>query len=78
MGAQIKINGNKAIINGVDQLYGTDVIATDIRASCALVLAGLVAQKQTKILGISHWRRGYDKFEKKLNMLGSNIRIIQN
>lgn len=78
MGAQIKINGNKALINGVDELYGTDVIATDIRASCALVLAGLVAQNHTKILGISHWRRGYDKFEEKLNNLGCNIKIIKN
>ncbi len=73
MGAQIQIDGNKAIINGVEQLYGAEVIATDIRASCALVLAGLVAQGETKVLGINHWRRGYDKFENKLVVLGANV-----
>jgi UDP-N-acetylglucosamine 1-carboxyvinyltransferase len=73
MGAQIEVNGSSAIIRGVDKLYGTDVIATDIRASCALVLAGLVAQGQTRMSGIHHWRRGYEKFEEKLNKLGARI-----
>jgi UDP-N-acetylglucosamine 1-carboxyvinyltransferase len=77
MGAQIKVEGPKAIINGVDALYGTEVIATDIRASCALVLAGLIAKGQTKVLGIAHWRRGYDNFEQKLSKLGAQISIEQ-
>lgn len=77
MGAQIKVEGTKAIINGVDNLYGTEVIATDIRASCALVLAGLIAKGQTKVLGIAHWRRGYDNFEQKLSKLGAQISIEQ-
>ncbi|MBD3231092.1 UDP-N-acetylglucosamine 1-carboxyvinyltransferase [Candidatus Dependentiae bacterium] len=73
MGAQIKIYGNKAQVNGVEYLYGTEVIATDIRASAALVISGLVAKGETKILGIHHWKRGYDKLEEKLKKLGANI-----
>jgi UDP-N-acetylglucosamine 1-carboxyvinyltransferase len=76
-GAQITRDGNtKATIRGVETLYGTEVIATDIRASCALVLAGLVAQGQTKITGIHHWRRGYDNLEQKLTTIGARIKII--
>lgn len=78
MGAQITRDGNtKATIRGVEMLYGTEVIATDIRASCALVLAGLVAQGQTKITGIHHWRRGYEKLEHKLAALGALIEVIE-
>ena len=73
MGAQITVEGQKATIRGVDELYGCEVIASDIRASCALVLAGLVAHGQTKMTGIKHWRRGYDKLEEKLNHLGTDI-----
>jgi UDP-N-acetylglucosamine 1-carboxyvinyltransferase len=75
MGAQIKTNGTKAIINGVEELYGTEVIATDIRASCALVLAGLAAKGETKIMGMHHWQRGYDQLEEKLKKLGANVFI---
>lgn len=75
LGAQITVEGNKAIIRGVERLYGNDVIASDIRASCALVLAGLVAEGQTRISGVHHWLRGYDKLEAKLNKLGAQITI---
>lgn len=75
MGAQIHIDGAKAIIHGVDELYGTDVIATDIRASCSLVLAGLVAHGTTRMTGLHHWQRGYDQLEKKLQDLGAKITI---
>jgi len=75
MGAQIRVEHNTAIITGVDQLYGTHVIATDIRASCALAIAGLVAQGVTIITGIHHWRRGYDMLEQKLAILGAPIVI---
>ena len=75
MGAQIKTYGTKAIINGVEELYGTEVIATDIRASCALVIAGLVAKGETKIMGVHHWQRGYDKLEEKLKILGAGVLI---
>jgi len=71
MGAQIEIKEkNKAIIRGVEELYGCEVIATDIRASCALVLAGLAAQDETKVVGINHWTRGYDRLEKKIGLIG--------
>jgi UDP-N-acetylglucosamine 1-carboxyvinyltransferase len=78
MGAQIKVEGNKAIINGVEELYGADVIASDIRASCALALAGLVAKKQTRIMGIHHWQRGYEKLENKLQLIGADISVDMN
>jgi len=73
MGAQIEVKYNTAIVTGVDELYGVPVIATDIRASCALVLAGFVAKGTTTISGVHHWRRGYDKLEKKLQTLGATI-----
>ena len=65
-------------VSGVDKLYGTHVIASDIRASAALVLAGLVAEGKTEILGIRHWRRGYDKLEDKLQKLGAKIKVVEN
>lgn len=76
MGANIKLNGpNKVIIDGVKELKGMPVVATDIRASCALVLAGLVANGFTQISGINHWRRGYDNLENKLFNMGAKISI---
>jgi len=75
MGAQIKIVGDRAYITGVDQLFGTTLIASDIRASCALVLAGLVAQGVTHVSGVDHWQRGYQNLEHKLAMLGARIML---
>lgn len=76
MGAQIAVSGTKATIRGVEALYGKDVIASDIRASCALALAGLVAFDQTTITGVHHWQRGFDQLEKKLAYLGAPIELI--
>lgn len=76
LGAHIEIKGDRAIIIGVDHLYGGTVIATDIRASCALVLAGLAARGTTLIKGLHHWRRGYEALEKKLRILGANIELV--
>lgn len=76
LGAQITLEGAKATIRGVEALYGSDVIASDIRASASLVLAGFAAFGQTKIIGLSHWQRGYDKLEEKLLMLGADIQIV--
>ena len=73
MGAQITVEHNKATIIGVDELYGTQVIATDIRASCALVIAGLAAKGITTMAGIHHWQRGYEALDKKLACLGAKI-----
>lgn len=75
MGAQIKVEHNTAIVTGIDALYGANVIATDIRASCSLVLAGMVAQGTTIMTGVHHWLRGYDALEKKLQTLGANIKL---
>jgi UDP-N-acetylglucosamine 1-carboxyvinyltransferase len=75
MGAAIRVEGTKAIIQGVPKLYGASVTATDIRASCALVLAGLIAQGATIVSGISHWRRGYYNLEEKLTRLGARIMV---
>ena len=76
MGAQIEIaHYDTAIIRGVEELYGTHVIASDIRASCALVLAGLAAKGTTTIAGVHHWKRGYQGLEDKLRALGANISL---
>jgi UDP-N-acetylglucosamine 1-carboxyvinyltransferase len=74
LGAKISINGNIATIEGNSKLFGADVMATDLRASSALVLAGLVATGQTKIHRIYHLDRGYERLEAKLNLLGANIK----
>jgi UDP-N-acetylglucosamine 1-carboxyvinyltransferase len=76
MGAQITVEGTKATIRGVDMLYGSSVIAADIRASCTLVLAGLIAEGETKIAGVHHWLRGYDSLDVKLNELGANLSLV--
>lgn len=75
MGAQISVEHDTATVTGVDELYGARVIATDIRASCALVLAGFVAKGTTVMSGLHHWRRGYEALEKKLTTLGANMVI---
>jgi UDP-N-acetylglucosamine 1-carboxyvinyltransferase len=77
MGAQIEIEHNTAKIKGVEELFGAQVIATDIRASAALVIAGLVADGTTIMTGIKHWKRGYEALEKKLAALGANIQLIE-
>jgi UDP-N-acetylglucosamine 1-carboxyvinyltransferase len=77
MGAQISVDGNKATITGVDALFGANVIASDIRASCALVLAGLVAKGTTHMSGIHHWKRGYDALEAKLRALGGHVEYVE-
>ena len=73
MGAKISIEGRKAIIDGVSNLVGTDVNATDLRAGAALVIAGLVAHGTTTIYNTKHIYRGYEKIEQKLKTLGAKI-----
>lgn len=73
MGAQIKIEHNKATVMGVEKLYGAQVIATDIRASAALVIAGLAAHGMTRMSGINHLARGYEQLPLKLQKLGGHI-----
>ncbi len=76
MGAQITTDGQMATIIGVDELYGAAVVASDIRAAYALVLAGLVAEGQTKMTGVHHLKRGYQGMIEKLNVLGAAARIV--
>jgi len=76
MGGDITLKGNTAVISGIDNLKGAPVMATDLRASASLVLAGLVAQGSTIIDRIYHIDRGYERIEEKLKMLGADIERI--
>ena len=73
LGADIWLKGSTASVKGVDELYGANVMATDLRASSALVLAALVAQGTTNVRRIYHLDRGYDDLEGKLSALGAEI-----
>jgi UDP-N-acetylglucosamine 1-carboxyvinyltransferase len=73
MGANIKVQGNKAISNGVDKLTGAPVMATDLRASASLILAGLAAHGKTVINRVYHIDRGYECIEEKFHKLGADI-----
>ncbi|MFA5148272.1 MAG: UDP-N-acetylglucosamine 1-carboxyvinyltransferase [Candidatus Omnitrophota bacterium] len=74
MGAQVKLEGDSAIVKGIKQLSGAPVMASDLRASAALVLAGMAAKGRTDVSRVYHLDRGYDKIELKLSRLGANIR----
>ena len=76
MGANIDINGNTAIIKGVKELTGAPVMATDLRASASLILAGLVAKGETIVDRIYHIDRGYECIEEKLTKIGANIKRL--
>ena len=76
MGGKISLKGNTAVIEGIKNLVGAPVMATDLRASASLVLAGLVAEGQTQIDRIYHIDRGYERIEEKLNILGADIQRI--
>ncbi len=78
MGADIEMEGNTAVVRGVDHLTGAPVMATDLRASACLVLAGLVARGETIIDRIYHIDRGYDCIEEKLAQIGAQIRRVPN
>jgi len=76
MGADISIDGNTALVKGIEFLDGATVMATDLRASASLVLAGLVARGETVIERIYHLDRGYEHLEAKLNALGANVKRV--
>ena len=76
MGANIDIDGNLAVVRGKTQLTGTDVMASDLRASACLVLAGLAAQGRTVVHRIYHLQRGYERLTEKLTGVGASIKII--
>ncbi len=77
LGANIKIDGNNAVVTGAAQLEGATVMATDLRASASLVIAGLVAQGETLIERIYHLDRGYERIEEKLSKLGASVRRVR-
>lgn len=77
MGADIRLEGNRAVVKGVEALSGAQVMATDLRASVSLVLAGLVAKGETVVSRIYHLDRGYEHIEKKLSTLGADIQRIK-
>ena len=78
MGTDITINGTTAVINGVDSISGAEVMATDLRASASLILAGLVAKGETLVDRIYHIDRGYERIEEKLSSLGAEILRLPN
>lgn len=77
LGAQIEVEGNTAIVRGVEYLDGATVMATDLRASASLVLAGLVARGETTVERIYHIDRGYEHIEEKLTQLGARIKRVR-
>jgi UDP-N-acetylglucosamine 1-carboxyvinyltransferase len=76
LGAKIEVEGNTAVVTGVERLDGATVMATDLRASASLVIAGLVAEGETTVDRIYHLDRGYECIEEKLAQLGARIRRV--
>ena len=76
MGADIEVEGNTAIVRGVNRLTAAPVMATDLRASASLIMAGLIAEGETEVQRIYHIDRGYEIIEEKLSQLGANIRRL--
>ena len=74
LGADISLEGDTAIVTGVERLYGAPVMATDLRASVTLVIAGLMAEGETRISRVYHLDRGYERIEEKLSAVGADIR----
>jgi UDP-N-acetylglucosamine 1-carboxyvinyltransferase len=77
MGADIKVQGHSAFVRGVAALSGAPVMATDLRASVCLVLAGLAADGETEVSRVYHLDRGYNRIEEKLSALGADIRRVK-
>ena len=77
MGASVGLEANTAIIQGVKSLSGAEVMASDLRASAALVIGGLIADGKTEISRIYHLDRGYKNMEKKLSKLGAKIKRVK-
>ncbi len=76
LGADVRVDGKKAVINGVASLTGTQVAATDLRGGAGMVIAGLMAQGVTEITELKHIDRGYEKFEEKFKALGADIQRV--
>lgn len=78
MGASVVVRGNTAVVQGVQKLYGASVMATDLRASASLVIAGLAADDETEIRRVYHLDRGYERIEQKLRGLGAAVDRVRN
>jgi UDP-N-acetylglucosamine 1-carboxyvinyltransferase len=76
MGADIQVRGRTAVVRGVDKLVGAPVMATDLRASMSLIIAGLAAEGQTEVNRVYHLDRGYERLEEKLQAVGADIERI--
>ena len=74
MGADIRVEGRIAVVKGVDKLSGAPVMASDLRASAGLIVAGLAAEGETEVTRVYHLDRGYERLDEKLNQLGAEIR----
>src|SRR5580658_413465 len=77
MGASIALRGNTAVVQGVNKLYGASVMATDLRASASLVIAGLVAEDETEVRRVYHIDRGYERIEEKLSRVGARVERVK-
>ena len=77
MGGEVEIHGRSAIVHGVDKLTGAQVMATDLRASMSLILAGLAAEGETEVLRVYHLDRGYERLEEKLAACGAEIERLK-
>ncbi len=76
MGADIQVRGRTAVVRGVDRLVGAPVMATDLRASMSLILAGLAAEGETQVSRVYHLDRGYERLEEKLSAVGADIERV--
>ncbi|HEX8389648.1 MAG TPA: UDP-N-acetylglucosamine 1-carboxyvinyltransferase, partial [Sphingomonas sp.] len=76
MGADIQVRGRTAVVRGVPRLTGAPVMATDLRASMSLVIAGLVAEGETQVNRVYHLDRGYERLEEKLSAVGADIERV--
>ena len=76
MGANITAQGKTAIFEGVDELYGAPVYATDLRAGAALIIAGVAAEGTTEIYNLEHIDRGYEDIENRFKAIGANIKRV--
>ena len=76
MGADIQVSGRSAVVRGVDKLVGAPVMATDLRASMSLIIAGLAAEGETTVSRIYHLDRGYERLEEKLAAVGADIERV--
>ena len=77
MGADIRVDGRKAVVTGVERLNGAELLAEDLRGGAALVIAALSAEGKSSVSGVKHIKRGYDRLEENLKSLGADIKTVE-